>query len=86
MGSSDTSVKVLKALGHPLRLKIVAGLVKAPTCVRDIRGCLDLPQAVVSQHLAILRTSGIIEGKRQGVEIHYAVIDPFAKTIIACLD
>ena len=82
MSSYDTTVKVLKALGHPLRLKIVAGLAKEPQCVKDIWGCLGLPQAVISQHLAMLRTSGIIEGRRHGVEMHYTVTDPLAKVII----
>ncbi|MDA8429567.1 MAG: metalloregulator ArsR/SmtB family transcription factor [Geobacteraceae bacterium] len=82
MNSYDTTVKVLKALGHPLRLKIVVGLAKEPQCVKDIWGCLGLPQAVISQHLAMLRTSGIIEGRRHGVEMHYTVTDPLAKVII----
>jgi len=86
MGTCDTSARVLKALGHPLRLKIVAGLANEPKCVKDIWGCLGLPQAVVSQHLALLRASGIIEGRRQGVEMHYTVIDPLAKEIIDFLE
>lgn len=86
MSSYDTYVQVLKALGHPLRLKIVAGLAKEPKCVKDIWGCLGLPQAVISQHLALLRASGIIEGRRQGVEMHYTVIDPLAKAIIDSLE
>lgn len=86
MNRYDTSSKVLKLLGHPIRLKIVAGLVKQPKCVRDIWGCLGLQQAVISQHLAVLRVNGIIEGRRRGVEIHYTVIDPLAKSIIDCLE
>jgi ArsR family transcriptional regulator len=77
---------MLKILGHPLRLKIVAGLVNRPKCVRDIWGCLGLPQAVISQHLAILKTSGIINGRRHGVEMHYSVTDPLAKAIIDFLE
>ena len=86
MSTFDAPVRVLKALGHPLRLKIVAGLAKEPKCVRDIWSCLDLPQAVISQHLAMLKGSGIIEGRRRGVEMHYTVIDPFAKSIIDLLE
>lgn len=77
---------VLKTLGHPLRLKIVARLVKQPQCVKDIWGCLGLPQAVISQHLAMLKARGIIEGKRQGAEMHYTVIDPVANVIVEFLE
>lgn len=82
MNTFDTSAHILKILGHPLRLKIVAGLVRQPKCVKDIWGCLGLPQAVISQQLAMLKASGIIEGRRHGVEMHYTVIDPLAKVLV----
>lgn len=77
--------EVLKVLGHPIRLKIVAGLCTRECNVKHIWECLGLPQATVSQHLALLKHKGIIEGKREGVEVHYSVIDPLAKKIIAAL-
>lgn len=77
--------EVLKVLGHPVRLKIVAGLCTRECNVKHIWECLGLPQATVSQHLALLKNKGIIEGKREGVEVHYSVIDPLAKRIIESL-
>ena len=86
MDICNTSDKLFRVLGHPLRLKIIAGLAKEPTFVKEIQNWLDLPQAVVSQHLAILKASGIIEGKRRGVQIYYAIVNPRAKAIIDCFD
>ncbi len=77
--------EVLKVLGHPVRLKIVAGLCTHECNVKHIWECLGLPQATVSQHLALLKHKGIIEGKREGVEVHYSVINPLAKRIIESL-
>lgn len=77
--------EVLKVLGHPVRLKIVAGLCTNECNVKHIWECLGLPQATVSQHLALLKHKGIIEGKREGVEVHYSVINPLAKRIIESL-
>ena len=77
--------EVLKVLGHPIRLKIVAGLCTQECNVKRIWECLNLPQATVSQHLALLKHKGIIEGNREGVEVHYSVIHPLAKKIIAIL-
>jgi len=77
--------EVLKVLGHPVRLKIVAGLCTRECNVKHIWECLGLPQATVSQHLALLKNKGIIEGKREGVEVHYSVINPLAKKIIEAL-
>jgi len=82
----NAEAEVLKVLGHPIRLKIVAGLCTRECNVKHIWECLGLPQATVSQHLALLKNKGIIEGKREGVEVHYSVIHPLAKKIIASLD
>jgi ArsR family transcriptional regulator len=81
MSSFEDSARTLKILGHPLRLKIAAMVHAQAKCVRDICGCLGLPQAVISQHLALLKKRGIIEGKRHGVEMHYSVVNPLAKVI-----
>jgi ArsR family transcriptional regulator len=80
-----TEAEILKVLGHPIRLKIVAGLCNKECNVKHIWECLELPQATVSQHLALLKHKGIIEGKRDGVEVHYSVINPLAKKIIASM-
>jgi ArsR family transcriptional regulator len=81
-----TEAEILKVLGHPIRLKIVAGLCARECNVKHIWECLGLPQATVSQHLALLKHKGIIEGKREGVEVHYSVVSPLAKKLISTLD
>ena len=77
--------EVFKVLGHPVRLKIVAGLCARECNVKYIWECLGLPQATVSQHLALLKNKGIIMGTRDGVEVHYSVIHPLAKRSVALL-
>ena len=80
-----TEAEILKVMGHPIRLKIVAGLCTQECNVKHIWECLGLPQATVSQHLALLKNKGIIEGKREVVEVHYSVVHPLAKKIIAAI-
>lgn len=81
----NNEAEILKVLGHPIRLKIVAGLCTNECNVKHIWECLNLPQATVSQHLALLKNKGIIEGKRDGVEVHYSVVHPLARKLIASL-
>lgn len=81
----DNEAEILKVLGHPVRLKIVAGLCTKECNVKHIWECLGLPQATVSQHLALLKNKRIIEGKRDGVEVHYTVIHPLARKLIELL-
>jgi len=75
--------EIFKALGHPIRLKIVYGLIKVGGCnVKNMQECLGLHQATVSQHLIHLKSRGIIKSTRQGLEMVYSVTDQWAKCII----
>lgn len=78
--------EILKVLGHPIRLKIVAGLCTRECNVKHIWECLGLPQATVSQHLALLKNKGIIEGTREGVEVHYAVVSPLVRRLMEIIE
>ncbi len=77
--------EILKVLGHPIRLKIVAGLMSQSCNVKKIWECLSLPQATVSQHLALLKNKGIISGRREGVEVFYQVTSPEAIRIVSAI-
>ncbi len=74
--------EVLKALAHPMRLEIVAGLAKDECNVSQIQQKLGLPQSTISQHLRILRSGGVIKGRREGTKVCYAIINDGAKQII----
>ena len=76
---------ILKSLGHPVRLKILATLDSHDCNVKNIWECLGLEQCVVSQHLAILKKNGIIIGRRRGAEMHYSIVNPLALRILASL-
>ena len=81
----DRESEILKVLGHPIRLKIVAGLLSQLCNVKKIWECLALPQATVSQHLALLKNKNIITGCREGVEVYYKVTSPEATKIVCAI-
>ena len=78
--------EVFKALGHPVRLKIVDGLLSHSCNVGEIVEGLGLPQSTVSQHLGILRNQGIIAPEKDGVKTCYKVVDAKVRQIIDCLN
>jgi ArsR family transcriptional regulator len=82
----DREAEILKVLGHPIRLKIVTGLMSRTCNVKRIWECLGLPQATVSQHLALLKNKGIIEGQREGVEVFYSVVSEKVKKVISAVN
>ena len=81
----DRESEILKVLGHPIRLKIVAGLMSQSCNVKKIWECLGLPQATVSQHLALLKNKDIISGRREGVEVFYQVTSNEARRIVGAI-
>lgn len=66
-----TSVQLFKALGDEIRLKILALLGNGELCVCDIMEVLDLPQSTVSRHLAYLKHSLWVVGRRNGKWMYY---------------
>ncbi len=64
---------LLRILGHPVRLRIVAGLARNCACVKEIWECLEMPQAVVSQHLKVMKEHGILEARRDGAKVCYSL-------------
>ena len=78
--------EMLKALAHPVRLKIIAGLLKNECNVSQIQLALRLPQSTISQHLKVLRNVGIIKGRREGTKVCYKVIVKWVEVIIRIID
>ena len=79
--------KIFKVLSHPLRLKIIFGLINGDNChVTKIAQNLKLPQSQISQHISILKSPGIIEGLRAGNEICYKVENSMVLKIIEILE
>jgi DNA-binding transcriptional ArsR family regulator len=64
-----------KALAHPLRIRILELLLDGEQSVQELQRALDLDQPVVSQQLAILRAKNIVEPRKHGTTVRYAVRD-----------
>ncbi len=77
------SSDVLRALAHPLRLKILQFIDQNDLInVNKIYNTLKLEQSITSQHLRILRAAGLVDTVRDGKYIHYKIdYDKIAHTI-----
>ena len=74
---------ILKACGHPLRLKILCAIEKGEeACVSELWACLEQSQPVVSQHLAVLKKRGIVTSQVQGNKRVYSIANPFIRGLI----
>lgn len=77
--------EVLRALGHPVRLRMVEGLMRNECNVNKIVDVLGLPQSTVSQHLGILKNRGILVARKDGVRTCYTVADKRVQQVMKIL-
>jgi len=74
--NTESLPALFKTLSEPVRLQITYLLLeKGELCVCDLVDTLELPQSVVSRHLAYLRNNGLFATHREGVWIHYQLVD-----------
>jgi len=73
---------VLRAMANPRRLQILHRLADGPVDVGTLAAELGMSQPNASQHLAVMRTAGVVEAERIGREVRYRVSDP--DVIVAC--
>jgi len=75
-----------KAMGHPTRLRILELLARSGCCVGEIERQLDLRQSNVSQHLRVLRDSGLVTVSRQGQTLCYSLNQPLVSPLLESLE
>lgn len=71
----DRASRALKAMSHPLRLKILCTLGDREVSVQEIVDDVGTSQSNISQHLAILRDKGILASRKDANRVYYRVSD-----------
>src|SRR3954471_11996072 len=64
-----------RVLGHPVRIRLLQLLREGERSVGDLQAALELDSGATSQHLALLRKQGLVEGRREGTSVYYRVKD-----------
>ena len=78
--------ELLRAVAHPLRLRIVALLCEGPTQVNALAGRLAASQAIVSQQLRILRMHRLVSAHRAEGRAVYGLLEPQLRNLVGCLE
>jgi ArsR family transcriptional regulator len=81
----ERAARVIRVLGHPLRLRILELLEIGERNVADLQDELMATQAVISQQLAILRSEGIVAPRRDGPRVFYRIVEPKVSHILDCI-
>lgn len=73
--SEDDLIEALKALGHPLRWRILATLATGERNVGEIEQATGIGQPGLSQQLAVLRKAGLVDTRKAAKLVYYTVAD-----------
>jgi ArsR family transcriptional regulator len=74
-------VEIFKALSDETRIQIMGMLLlKGELCVCDVEGALGITQSKSSRHLRILLNAGLVTNRREGVWMHYRILDEQKKS------
>ena len=81
----EKNSQILKALAHPIRLKMATMLLDDECCVTDVTNALGISQSTSSQHLGILKNAGILTPEKYGTKTCYVVNNELVKRLILLL-
>ncbi len=72
----EIKARVISVLANPKRLQIVELLGRSERTVSELAEELEIAQATTSQHLAVMRKSGVVETRKDGNFVYYRLADP----------
>lgn len=78
----EPAAALLRALASPVRLAVVRELADGPRHVHELVASLGVSQPLVSQHLRVLRSAGLVVTRRHGREIAYLLTDRHVAHIV----
>lgn len=81
----ERASRSLKAISHPLRLKILCVLGDKEFSVQDIVSCVGTSQSNISQHLAILRDKDVLASRKDANRVFYRVGDTRTLKLISMM-
>ncbi len=74
--------ELLRALAAPVRIAIVLQLRESEHSVHELVDALGVAQPLISQHLRVLKSAGVVHGERHGREVVYRLVDEHLSHIV----
>jgi ArsR family transcriptional regulator len=81
----EQASRSLKAMSHPLRLKVLCTLNDQELSVQEIVEAVGTSQSNISQHLGIMRDKGILKARKNANKVYYRVGDPRTLKLISLM-
>lgn len=84
-GVLERASRVIRVVGHPLRLRLLELLEGGERNVTELVQASGVGQAMVSQQLKILRAEGVVGDRRDGARVFYRITEPKVTKILDCI-
>jgi ArsR family transcriptional regulator len=81
----EMKAEVVQAAGHPIRLAIIDFLKDGEQCVCDIAAHVGAQRSNVSRHLSVMLKAGVVECRKEGLRVMYALKTPCILGFTACV-
>ncbi|UCE61619.1 MAG: winged helix-turn-helix transcriptional regulator [Phycisphaerales bacterium] len=82
----EARAQIAKALAHPSRLLILDALSEKELCVCDLTELVGADQSTVSKHLTVLKSAGLVSGRKDGSMIYYRMQCPCLGGFFECME
>jgi len=86
MAALTEAAECLKALAHPVRLRMVQLLLQGRYTVGELAADCAIPDNVASENLRLMQRCGFLASERDGRRVYYKVAEPHLKNIMACVE
>ena len=78
--------RIIKALAHPTRLFMVDELSRGERCVCELKDMIGVEMPTVSRHLGVLKSAGILEDEKRGLQVFYRLRAPCVLNFFKCVE
>lgn len=83
--SLELTEQVLKSLAHRSRLLIVQTIGRGEACVGDLQKVVGADMSTVSKHLTVLKSAGVVEDRKSGLQVYYRLRIPCIADFVHCI-
>ncbi len=78
--------QIIKAMAHPSRLMMIDALAEGEKCVAELQHLVGSDMSTVSKHLSVLRNAGLVDDRKQGLQVFYSLRVPCIMNFFGCVN
>jgi len=82
----EMKAEIIQAAAHPIRLAVIEYLGQGERCVCDIVEHVEAQRSNVSRHLALMLKAGLLESRKEGLNVYYQLRTPCILEFLSCVE